>query len=111
VSLGLLRDEGWNNDLTAISMLPRITSFWAVPGILQADVPDRRSSLLRQQTILPTDALVRLLLPYINGEAGLVREYRYVGEHRSLYSAVIRYEDLVHQSAATMAAVSAAPGS
>jgi len=56
------------------------------------------------------DALVRPLLPYINGEAGLVREYRYVWEHRSLYSAVIRYEDLVHQSAATMAAVSATLG-
>ena len=53
------------------------------------------------------DALVRPLLPYINGEAGLVSEYRHVWAHRSLYGIVIRYEDLVFRSAATIASVSA----
>jgi len=56
------------------------------------------------------DALVRPLLPYINGEAGLAREYRYVWDHRSLYSAVIRYEDLVYEPASTIAAVSVTLG-
>ena len=56
------------------------------------------------------DALVRPLLPYINGEAGLAREYQHVWAHRSLYSAVIKYEDLVSESAETIAIVSATLG-
>ena len=56
------------------------------------------------------DALVRPLLPYNNGEAGLVSQYQHVWAHRSLYSAVIKYEDLVSESAATMATVSVTLG-
>jgi hypothetical protein len=56
------------------------------------------------------DALVRPLLPYVNGEAGLVNKFRRVWAHRSLYSAVIRYEDLVFQSAATIDTVSTTLG-
>jgi hypothetical protein len=52
------------------------------------------------------DALVRPLLPYINGEAGLARNYQHVWDHRHLFNAIIRYEDLVFDSKATMDTVS-----
>jgi len=44
------------------------------------------------------DALVRPLLPYVGGEAGLVQQYRRVWEHRDLYDGIIRYEELVSQT-------------
>lgn len=56
------------------------------------------------------DALVRPLKSYINGEAGLVSQYRLVWENRSLFDTVIRYEDLVLDSESTLQAVSIALG-
>ncbi len=52
------------------------------------------------------DSLVRPLKPYINGEAGLISQYRLVWSNRDLYSAVIRYEDLVRDPKAMMRQVS-----
>lgn len=51
------------------------------------------------------DALVRPLLPYVGGEAGLVARYREIWAERHRFDAVIRYEDLVADPAAAMARV------
>lgn len=41
------------------------------------------------------DALVRPLLSYVGGEAGLVDRYREIWQRRDEFNAVIRYEELV----------------